>query len=95
MQQEPNAARVKELSGRKRAPKFALGATVREPHGGIGAIAEIYADFAAALDSLIVEDDWYDLQSIRPKTPKTGIWYGVVLLDGAVLVGEDDLVELS
>jgi hypothetical protein len=89
-----NQKRVRELASRRRRPKFELGQLVREPHGSVGAIDKIFADFESVLDDLCFPHDWYELQERRPRTPKSGVWYGVILEDGAVLVGEDDLAEV-
>ena len=88
-----NAVRVRQLSKRPVKPRFALGAKVKEPDGGIGAIDAAYADLEAAIEAGVVDDDWYGGLDERPRTPKTGVWYSVVLPDGAVLVGELDLTK--
>lgn len=96
-----NTDRAKLLASRRRVSKFALGDTVREPHGSVGVIDKIFADIDAAFDSGEISGNWYEIQSIRPKTPKDGHWYGVILYDkpdgsgGAVLAGEDDLVMVN
>jgi hypothetical protein len=77
----------------ERTQRFMLGERVREPHGECGAIDTVYADLVAAEDAFIVKPGWYEDLSIRPKTPKNGFWYGVILPAGACLVGEDDLEE--
>jgi len=98
----PNPQRVRELLARgRRVPKFPIGARVREPHGDVGVVDKVFADLEAAFDAhfsgfeAVKPDDWYLAQSIPPRTLKTGIWYGVILDDGSVLVGEDDLVDLG
>ncbi len=90
-----NVARIRALSWRKRAPRYALGQLVREPHGQVGAVDCIFADLEAVEQSSIILDvgRWYEKLSIRPKTLKSGIWYSVVLPGGACVVGEDDLTE--
>jgi hypothetical protein len=80
-----NRERIMDLSSRCRSP-------VREAHGEIGVIETIYADLISAVDARVVLLDWYDIQSIRPQTPKEGIWYHVILPEGTVLAGEDDLL---
>ena len=90
-----NAERMKYLASHRRAPKFAMGALVRDRHGRVGVVDTIFADIDAAIDKGHVGDDWYDLQTLRSRTPKTGIWYAVILVDGAVFAGEDDLVEMA
>jgi len=65
---------------------------VRDPkYGRVGRIDVVYADMQAAIDSFAIPPEWYELQEIPPKTPKNGIWYSVVLTDGAILAGQDDL----
>jgi hypothetical protein len=100
-----NVARIellsRRLNKRREGPivhveltqRFMLGERVREPHGEFGAIDTVYADLVAAEDARIVRPGWYEDLSIRPKTPKNGIWYGVILPAGACLVGEEDLEE--
>lgn len=90
-----NPERIKELASHPRKPRFLLGALVREPHGSVGAVTDIYADLEAAQDAGMIDDEWYGAQSIKPRTPKSGIWYGVIIPDGAVLAGEEDLVEVK
>jgi hypothetical protein len=85
---------VRELASRRRRPKFELGQLVREPHGSVGAVDKVFADFESVLDDPCMPTNWYELQARRPTTPKSGIWYSVILEDGAVLVGEDDLAEV-
>lgn len=90
----PNTARVAHLASHIRTPRYALGQLVREPYGEVGVVDTIYADLEAAHDKGFAglnADAWYAAQRKRPKTPKTGIWYAVILASGAVLAGEDDL----
>jgi hypothetical protein len=88
-----NQKRIKELlAADRKPPRFTFGALVREPYGATGAIDVVFADYQAALDSLAVKPGWYEDQERPPRTPKTNYWYSVILLTGAVLVGEDDLV---
>lgn len=93
-----NSKRVEELTARVRVPKFKLGQLVREPHGNVGVVDAIFADLYAESDKSCqlrsAVNNWYAIQSIKPKTPKEGVWYSVILHDGAVLAGEDDLVEV-
>lgn len=87
-----NQNRIQKLMARGlRTPKFSFGQTVIEPYGKKGAIDCIYADYQAALDQFCIREGWYEGQERRPKTPKTGFFYAVVIEEGAVLVGEDDL----
>jgi len=87
-----NTERCNQLATRIRAPKFKLGELVRDPHAQVGRIDAIFADYQAALDGFHVPKGWYEGLAKRPKTSKEGCWYAVVLIpEGAVLVGEDDL----
>jgi len=88
-----NAVRVRQLSKRPVRPRFALGAKVKEPDGGIGAIDAAFADLEAAIDAGVVDEDWFAGLDDRPRTPKSGVWYSVVLPDGAILAGELDLTK--
>lgn len=73
-----------------RVPKFRLGQWVQgREHAGV--IYIIYANLDAAIGSLTIPEGWYEMQEAPPKTPKSGFWYGVVLREGAVLLGEDDV----
>jgi hypothetical protein len=90
----PNRQRVLKLASRVRRPKFRLGELVhnpRDPDRGAGAIDAIYMSLASAINSGVVRSDWYAGLRLRPKTPRTGVWYSVVLGKGAILAGEDDL----
>ncbi len=92
-----DAKRARALAASVKKPKFALGQLVRDPHGEIGAIDAAYADLAAAEDAGVIDDakDFLSAQEIRPKTPRTGVWYSLVLGHGSVLCGELDLVALK
>lgn len=91
-----NAKRLNELAMLpKSAPKYLLGQVVVEPYGASGRIDAIYADLQSALDSFVIKPGWYEQLEKKPKAPKTGIWYGVILLDGSVIAGEDDLTVLQ
>lgn len=72
-------------------PKYRIGQVVVFD-GDRGRIDTIFADLQSAMDCFIVPPNWYEMQTKKPKTLKTGYWYGVVLTRGAVLVGEDDVV---
>jgi hypothetical protein len=80
----------------EREPAFRLGQTViahRQPHKAIGVIDAVFVDYAAALESRVVCDGWYEMQEVAPATPKTGLfWYSVILPGGAILQGELDLI---
>lgn len=75
-------------------PKFRPGQRV-SGRGHVGVIDSIYANLDAAIGSFIVPEGWYERLSIeshgKPKAPKRGFWYGIVLEEGAVLLGEDDI----
>src|SRR5688500_16945438 len=88
-----NATRARALARSPRRPRFALGALVKDRYGEVGAISAAYADLEAAADGGAIDDpaDWLKVQEQRPKTSRKGIWYTVVLGDGEVLCGEDDL----
>lgn len=73
-----------------RVPKFRLGQEV-SGRGYVGVIDAVYANLNAAVDSLIIPEGWYEMQEVPPKTPKTGFWYSVILKEGAVLLGEEDI----
>lgn len=88
-----NVSRLRELKAlRRKDPPFDLGGLVRDPFGNVGRIDVAFADLQAAIDGLAVPQGWYEKLSYRPKTAPFRRWYSVVLPDGAVLVGEDDLV---
>ena len=106
---ETNTDRARSLAARVREPKFMLGSTVREPYGEVGVVDKVFADLDAAFDSgelgCLSPERWYEAQRVQPKTPTSGVWYGVILYDhadrgdgvtgGSVLVGEDDLVPVE
>lgn len=71
-------------------PKFWPGQRVRG-RGHVGVIDSIYANLNAAIGALIIPEGWYELQEVKPNTSKSGFWYGVILVEGAVLLGERDL----
>jgi len=96
-----NTERCHQISSRRSKQMFAIGALVREPHGDMGVVDKVFADLEAAFDAgetgEMTPERWYAMQSKPPKTPKDGIWYGVILYDkldgsgGTVLAGQDDL----
>ena len=88
-----DAPRARALARSPLRPKFALGTVVVDPHGDIGAIDSIYADLRAVEDAGQIGNAaaWRRELEIRPKTPVTGIWYGLVYGHGAGVVGELDL----
>lgn len=93
-----NTARKNYLLGLAAAngpARFALGERVIvdfAPNEQVeGVIDMAFADMAAAIDARIVDQAWYDSQERRPKSSREDRWYGVILDDGAVLVGELDL----
>lgn len=71
--------------------EYALGEEVVEPGGERGVVDVVYLTLDSAINAFAVPPDWYELQSPKPATPKSGIWYSVVLRSGSVLVGQDDL----
>jgi hypothetical protein len=81
-----NKAWREELAQNPRRPKYMLGQNVVD-NAGLQAVENVSLGFGA--------DAWYDGQERPPVTPFDGIWYGVVLDDGDVLVGEDDILMAS
>jgi hypothetical protein len=81
--------------GRARArPRFAIGDRVLDPWGYRGKVSGIsYGLAAAAAAGAIADvDRWLRGLSIKPKTPRRGIWYSVRPGSGGeILVGERDL----
>lgn len=74
-----------------RAPKFRLGQKVSS-EGREGVVDSVYANYASVVNVFVVPDGWYEMQEPPLRTPKSGFFYGVTLLErGAVLAGEDDL----
>jgi hypothetical protein len=88
-----NVNRMEQLQLCK-PPKYRPGQKIVEPYGEAGVIDVVYADLEAAIDAFVIKEGWYETQEKKPKTPKSGIFYGVVISYGACLVGEDDLKEL-
>src|SRR5438094_10012113 len=88
-----DAPRARALWKARRKPKFALGDVVLDGHGDIAAIDAIFADFQAVDDTgqLGNAADWLRRQKIKPKTPKTGVWYSLVYGFGTGVAGELDL----
>ena len=89
-----NRRRVLKLASNARRPKFRLGELVHnplDPDRGAGAIVAIYFDLASAMNAGVIGSDWYAGLRLRPKTPREGVWYSIVLGKGAILAGEDDL----
>ena len=77
-------------------PAFRLGQLVKKKENNAqqGRIDVIYADLDAAVDALAIPPNWYAMQAMRPLTPPSGYWYGVLLeREGAILVGELDMEE--
>jgi len=73
-----------------REPKFRLGQLVLS-QGRLGVVDAIYANYDSAVNALAVPHGWYEIQERPLKTPKTGFFYAVTLMEaGAVMVGEDD-----
>jgi hypothetical protein len=103
-----STVRAQALASRTRTPKYRLGARVRTSAGLEGAVDAIFADLEAVFDKGAVSFDrgniqnaealWAAMQGSRPKTPKDGVWYSVVLFDERyvmTLAGEDDLQQVS
>lgn len=60
--------------------------------GNEGRIDAIFIDLRAAIDCGIISEGWYEAQNVKPLTLKTQRWYSVVLPQGAVLIGERELI---
>jgi hypothetical protein len=92
-----NKAWREELAQNPRRPKYMLGQNVVDNYGRSGCVHSIYAGLQAVENVSLGfgADAWYDGQERPPVTPFDGIWYGVVLDDGDVLVGEDDILMAS
>lgn len=93
-----DATRVRQLARNPKVPKYALGQVVLEPRFGfLGAIDAIYADLDAAVDAKVIPNakEFLDFFEHRPRTPKNGIWYTVVIGDGAELCGEKDIAPVE
>ena len=88
-----NKARMGELESRLGEPRFKPGEKVRRLDFGddVGVVDVIYADYRSAIDTSAVPEDWYAIQETPLRTPKEGRFYSVILVDGAILAGEDDL----
>ena len=88
-----DAARARALAKTPRKPKFALGDVLLDAFGDIGAVEAIYADIRAAADAGLIDDvdNWLRRLEVRPKTPKSGIWYALAYGHGQGLAGELDL----
>ncbi len=88
-----DSARVRALAKTPRRPKFALGEVVLDAFGDIGAIDAIYADMRAVEDSgqITDVDEWLKRLAVKPRTPKTGIWYSIAYGEGQGIAGELDL----
>jgi hypothetical protein len=87
-----NRARIERIAQHTagRIPKYMPGIEV-DTDQGRGIIDSIYADYDAVLSTLMIRPGWYEQLARPPRTPKSGFWYGVVLSDGDILVGEDDM----
>jgi hypothetical protein len=89
-----NTERMDEIAGRAGEPRFRLGEKVRandRRRPFVGVVDAIYVDFRSACDGGAAHLDWYEIQEPPLKTPQEGRFYSIVLKDGAVMVGEDDL----
>lgn len=86
-----DAARARALAKTPRRPKFKLGDVVIDVYGDIAAIDGVFADLRAVKDAGMIDSDWIGRQSIKPKTPASGIWYSLVFGHGAGVAGERDL----
>lgn len=87
-----NSKRMDQIASRSGASKFSPGDRVRRKDfdGMVGVIDVAYIDYAAAA-SLVVPG-WYEMQKKPLRTSKDGRFYSVILADGAILAGEDDLI---
>ena len=88
-------AQLREIVINRSEPVFRPGDPVGETRSTgfprLGRVDAIYADFQAATDGRVVPRNWYEIQEVTPRTPKNGYWYSVILTQGAILAGEDDL----
>lgn len=76
----------------KGKPKFAIGERVIDPWGERGKVLSFVHGLAAAKHEIGDPDRWLRGLSIKPKTPRRGIWYTVRPSSGGeTLVGELDL----
>ena len=90
-----NDARLAELRTLCRPPRFSPGELVVDRQGNAGRIDAIFADLQAAIDARAVPAGWYGMQVARPSTLPFRQWFSVILEDGAILAGEDDLTRLT
>lgn len=76
----------------RRRPKYALGDLLVSQHEFLGFVDVIYADLYAAMDAFAVDENWWDVQTIKPSS-KDQIFYGLAAPNGkgAVLCGELDV----
>jgi hypothetical protein len=84
----------KKPAKRQKKPRFRIGDRIIDPWGSRGKITRIWngLDAAAAAGALSDVTGWLRGLSIRPKTPRRGIWYSVrPSSGGSRIVGELDL----
>lgn len=76
----------------RRRPKYALGDLLVNQHDFIGHVDVIYADLYAAMDDFAVDENWWDIQTIKPSS-KDQVFYGLAAPDGkgAAISGELDV----
>ena len=86
-------ARLEEMAAesRGRVQRYQLGQVVRKGEEW-GLVDAIHCDLKSVEDVGAIDAGWYEQLSEKPKTPKDGIWYLVLLpREGSVLWGQDDI----
>lgn len=90
-----NRKRMEQIEKRAAGfrPRYYPGQRVRrlDYDGEEGVIDAVYIDYESAFDSGVVTKDWYDAQNITPRTSKEGRFYSLIVEDGAVMAGENDI----
>ena len=93
---QTNAERMVSITRRYAARPgcpYDPGVSVQTPHGR-GVVDTVYFDLQSAIDSFVVPPNFFAMQRTPPKSsPTDSYWYGVILNQGAVLVGHDDIEE--
>lgn len=85
---------AKAKKARRARPKFSVGDRVIDPWGYRGKISAVHHSLAAAAAAGNISDvdRWLRGLSVKPKTPRRGVWYSVRPSGGGeILAGELDL----